>query len=85
MRANGTLKLGCEMDEESRYGQMDLGMRDIGAMTKQMGEEGSFMLMVMFMKGNGKTTNLMDMECICTLTELSTRESGSKINKKAMG
>ena len=36
------------------------------------------------MKENGRTIRVKDTACICILTVLSTRENGSRINKKAM-
>lgn len=36
------------------------------------------------MKANGRTIRAKDTACICILTGLSTRENGSRINKKAM-
>lgn len=73
------------MGEECRFGLMALAMKVIGVMIRRMEEAGSFTQTVMCMKANGKTTNLTDMECICIQTGLSTRENGSRINKKAMG
>lgn len=42
------------------------------------------MLMGMFMRENGRTIRAKDTACISILTGLSTRENGSRINKKAM-
>jgi hypothetical protein len=43
----------------------------------------SFWQMGMCMKENGKTTKLMAMECITTLMEQSTKDTGSMTSKRA--
>jgi hypothetical protein len=48
--------MGSEMAMEHKCGLMEAGMKDIGVMIRLMGKENWFMLMEMFMKGNGLTT-----------------------------
>jgi len=64
------------MGEEFKFGLMDQGMRGIGRMTKQMAEDDLFMQTETFMKENGKTIKVKDMECISIQTGLSTRANG---------
>jgi len=64
------------MGEEFKFGLMDQGMRGIGRMTKLMAEDDLFMQTETFMKENGKTIKVKDMECISIQTGLSTRANG---------
>jgi ATP-dependent protease HslVU (ClpYQ) ATPase subunit len=60
-------------------------MKDIGRTTKQMVMANYSMLMVIFMKVNGKTIKLMDKENIFIKMEQHTMEVGRKTNNMGMG
>ena len=72
------------MDSEYKYGQTVQNTRDFGLTTKHMEKEDSFMLMEIYMKGNGWKTRQKDSECIITVTEQGTRESGCKTINRDM-
>ena len=50
---NGIKKIIKDMEEEFKFGLMEANTKDIGRMIKQILEENYYMLMEMFMKGNG--------------------------------
>lgn len=84
MKESGMCRQENEMVEEYKCGLMAHDMKAIGKMIRLMAEVGSFMLMGMFMRENGRTIRVKDTACICILTVLSTRENGSRINRKGM-
>lgn len=63
------------MDEECKYGLMDPGTMDFGAMEWPTDMEGWSMLKAMFTKESGLRTRLMD-----TVFTLTTMEAGTKAN-----
>ena len=62
MKGNGILKLIGNMVKVVRYGLMEVCIKDIGLMINVMVTVGLYMLMVQFMKANGKMIKLMEME-----------------------
>jgi hypothetical protein len=55
---NGTHKKIKDAEEESKLGQTEPFMKDIGRMTKEMVKVGLFIPMVMSLRAIGKTTEL---------------------------
>ena len=69
------------MVKENIFGKIPLTMKGIGWMIKLKEKENYIMLMVIYMKGNGKTTWLLDMGLIFIQEEQNMRESGKMISK----
>ena len=82
MKANG--KDRCAMGLAYKFGQMELDMRECGKIIRQAGEESSFMWMVIFSKGNGRTIRLMEMVSTGILTVLFTMAVGRMISNMGM-
>jgi hypothetical protein len=65
-----------KMEEEFKYGQMALDMKDNGASIERMVMVEWFMQKVTFMKVNGSMTKLMEKEPILKIKEVSIKELG---------
>lgn len=68
--------------EVTKSGKMDHIMKDIGITTKLTVRDVLFILMVTFMKENGKMTKLMELVFTNILMALNIEANGSKTNKK---
>ncbi len=72
------------MDEESKYGQMALGMMDFGDREWQTDTEDLFMQKETYMKVNGLKIKQMVSECILILMGADMRVIGFKINNTVL-
>jgi len=80
----GREKMPRDMEEESRFGKMEVSMRANGKTTRQTEKEDSSIKMETSMKENGVTIKLQVKESIPTQTALTTQETGSMINNTDM-
>src|SRR5688572_24404416 len=80
---SGMWKLMREMVRVFRFGLMAAGTKVTGRETRQMGEVGSSMLMVMFMKEIGSMIKQMAMVSILTWMGPNMKASGRKTNSMA--
>lgn len=71
------------MDKVPRYGLISLSTRESGGMIKRTEKESSGMPTEIFTKASGLTTERTASELTSTLTALSTKENGSRTNRKA--
>ena len=70
------------MAKDVKYGQMAVFMKDIGKMIKLTAEEDLFLLVGMFILGNGRTIKLMEKVNSHIQTGLNSMAVGFQINKK---
>ena len=76
MMENGTKLRIKDMDEDSRFGTMEVYMKDIGRMTWQMDEVDLFIQMAMCTMDIGRMIRHMDMGITLTQTELTMKVTG---------
>lgn len=84
MKENGLLVLMLDREKEYKSGRMALVTKDGGMAIEQMAEEDSFMLITMYMKGNGLMIKLKGGENIHILMVQCMKVLGEKINKMEM-
>jgi hypothetical protein len=72
-----------DMEEESRFGAMEVSMRDTGRIIRQMAGEGSLMQTETFMKESGLMIRNKDLESTNTAQGAITKENGRKISSMA--
>ena len=77
-------KKDIEKEKEYKYGKMEVSIKDIGKLIKQMGKEDLYMQMVMSMKENGSMTRLRVVAHMSIWMEPSMLEIGKKTDKMAM-
>lgn len=72
-----------EIGVESKYGQMDQGMKDFGEKVSLVAKDGWYMLRVMYMMGSGWMIKPTGMEFIRIIMGANTRANGIKISSTA--
>ena len=80
----GNGKMDKDAEEVGKSGLMGLCTKAIGPTEWRTGMGGSFILMEIFMKDNGRMIRPMDLEFILTWKGPNTLDNGSKINKMDM-
>ena len=75
-----SLKTENDMARVSRYGKINLCMKDIGKMIRQMEKVESYTPMVMYTMDNGKMIRLKGMALIIMQMGLVTQDNGFKMS-----